>query len=127
MAEFDERKHPRKKDGKFAPKGNGESRQSELERKYNNDLPIKPNIALTKQEWALWYKAVAENKALGYWYCPINKNTSLITIETKRTYKIIVTGGTFLKPKAKAVFSFKNTQEMFDNINVVKELWKELY
>ena len=40
MAEFDERKHPRKKDGKFAPKGNGESRKAELERKYNDDLPL---------------------------------------------------------------------------------------
>lgn len=39
MAKFDERKHPRKKDGKFAPKGKGESRKAELERKYNDDLP----------------------------------------------------------------------------------------
>lgn len=40
MAEFDERKHPRKKDGKFAPKGNGENRVKELESKYNDDLPL---------------------------------------------------------------------------------------
>ena len=39
ISKFDESKHPRKKDGKFAPKGKGEQRKKELERKYNDDLP----------------------------------------------------------------------------------------
>ena len=130
MAEFKEEEHPRKKDGKFAPKGKDESkqdRQKELENKFNSDLPLVSKNSLSKQEWALWYKAVAENKALGYWYHPVNKKTSLLTIETKSTYKIVVTGGTFLSPKVKGVFSFRNTQEMFNNIEVIKELWKEIY
>ena len=40
MAEFDESKHPRKKDGKFTTKGNNESKQKrekELEKKYNQE------------------------------------------------------------------------------------------
>lgn len=42
ISKFDESKHPRKKDGKFAPKGKGENkhdRQKELENKFNSDLP----------------------------------------------------------------------------------------
>ena len=40
MAEFKECEHPRKKDGKFALKGNGEQRTKELENKFNCNLPI---------------------------------------------------------------------------------------
>ena len=42
ISKFDESKHPRKKDGKFAPKGNSEQRTKELERKYNDDFENKP-------------------------------------------------------------------------------------
>ena len=35
-SKFDESKHPRKKEGKFAPKNKGKRRTKELERKYND-------------------------------------------------------------------------------------------
>ena len=125
MAEFDERKHPRKKDGRFAPKGNGENRVKELERKYNDDLSIKPNIALTKQEWALWYKAVAENKALGYWAEELNDGTAILKVENGNNHKLIITSGTFENPKANAVYSFRNANEMNDYIEVLKSYDKK--
>jgi hypothetical protein len=46
--------------------------------------------SLTKQEWALWYKAVAESKILGCW------------------------------TEAKGVFSFDSVDEMNDFVEVLK-------
>ena len=71
MAEFDERKHPRKKDGKFAPKGKGESRKAELERKYNDELEFLLYVsgaksgALNPKEIKDWHK-VSQHAKLMY-------------------------------------------------------------
>lgn len=53
MPTFEENKHPRDIDGKFATKGNEASksshnRQEELENKYNSELPSKPNKSFVK-------------------------------------------------------------------------------
>ena len=122
MEEFKESEHPRKKDGKFTTKGNGEhkqNREKELEDKYNTDLPFEPKKALSKQEWALWYKAVAENKALGYWAEELPNGNAILKVENKNNYKIVITGGTFENPKAKAVYSFLSSDEMNDYIEVL--------
>lgn len=121
MAEFDESKHPRKKDGKFAPKGKSEQRLKELERKFNDNLPIKPNIKLTKQEWALWYKAISETKALGYWSEKTEDGNAILTIENNGKHKIVITSGTFATPKAKEVYSFSNSDKMNDFIKELKK------
>ena len=122
MAEFKEEEHPRKKDGKFAPKGKDESkqdRQKELENKFNSDLPLVSKTSLSKQEWALWYKAVAENKALGYWAEELPNGDAILKVEGKNNYKIVITSGTFEKPKAKVVYSFLSSDEMDDYIEVL--------
>ena len=103
---FEENKHPRDKGGKFTTKGNegsksSNSRQEELKNKYNSELPGKPKKEqLTQQEWALWYKAVAENKVLGYWAEELDNGNALLKVENKNSHKLIITGGTFEKPKA---------------------------
>ena len=124
MAEFKEEEHPRKKDGKFAPKGKGESkqdRQKELENKFNSDLPLVFKTSLSKQEWALWYKSVAENKALGYWAEETDDGNAILMIENNGKHRIVITGGTFEKPKAKVIYSFSDTAKMLEFIKELKK------
>ena len=95
----------------------------ELEKKYNDDFSLKSNSNLSKQEWALWYKAVAENKALGYWSEELGDGTAVLKIENDNAHKIVITSGTFEKPKANAVYSFSSSDELNDAIERLKELW----
>ena len=48
---------------------------------------------------------------------------ALLRIETNKSSKVIITGGTFENPKAKKVFELNNSDEMIDAIKVLKELW----
>ena len=129
---FEENKHPRDKDGKFTSKGNESNKEYRqntdykqiLENKYNSELSGKPNKEpLTQQEWVLWYKAVAENKALGYWAEELDNGNALLKVENKNSHKLIITGGTFEEPKAIAIYSFSSADEMNDAIKELKELW----
>ncbi len=132
MATFEESKHPRDKDGKFIEKnGRGkeyrqntsynEIKKQQLEDKYNSELPGKTNKEqLTKQEWALWYKVVVENKKLGYWAEELDNGDVLLKVETEKSTKLVITSGTFEQPKVKAVYSFSNSDEMNDYIEVLK-------
>ena len=97
-----------------------ESKRKELEKKYNDDLPLKSKEGLSKQEWALWYKAVAENKVLGYWAEELDDGNAILKIENNNSHKIVITGGTFENPKANAVYSFSSADEMNDYIGVLK-------
>ena len=81
--------------------------------------------SLTSQEWALWYKAVSENKALGYWAEKLSDGTAILKVENGNNHKLIITSGTFEKPKANAVCSFKNANEMNDYIEVLKSYDKK--
>ena len=132
MAEFREEEHPRDNDGKFKEKG-ATDKVKELVDKYSDDPEQdKKNIiqtqnnntpnkgTLTKQEWALWYKAVAENKKLGYWAEKMPNGDGVLKIETNNNAKIIITSGTFENPKAKGVYSFKNSDELIDFIDIIK-------
>ena len=118
MAQFDESKHPRAKDGKFT-NGNDyrqntsydeirktdNEKRKKLENKYNSDLSSKQNKSqLTSQEWAIWYKAVAENKALGYWAEETSTGNAILKVENKNSHKLVITSGTFEKPKAKKIY-----------------------
>lgn len=78
---------------------------------------------LTKMEWALWFKAVAETKKLGYWAEETLNGNAILRIETENSFKIVITGGTFEKPKAKFVYTFINSDYLIDAIEVVKKLW----
>ena len=106
--------------GRFTSKSGTSDKMSELERKYNDDLPITPKNDLSKQEWALWYKAVAENKALGYWAQELGDGTAVLKVENDNAHKIVITSGTFEKPKANAVYSFSSSDELNDYIEVLK-------
>ena len=137
MPTFEENKHPRDsdgkftdKDGKFTSKGNEGSKEYRqntdykqiLEDKYNSELPGKPNKEqLTQQEWALWYKAVAENKKLGYWAEELPDGRAVLKVETKYSHKLVITSGTFEEPKVKAVYSFSNSDKMNDAIEEIKK------
>lgn len=84
----------------------------------------KPNKdQLTKQEWALWYKAVAENKKLGYWAEELENGDALLKVENKNNHKLVITSGTFENPKAIAIYSFSSSDEMNDAIERLKILW----
>ena len=78
---------------------------------------------LTKMEWALWYKAVAETKKLGYWAEETLNGNAILRIETENSFKIVITSGTFEKPEAKFVYTFINSDYLIDAIEVVKKLW----
>ena len=133
MPTFEENKHPRDSDGKFTDKGgsnkkprqntsNNEIKKQQFENKYNSDLPSKPNTdQLTKQEWALWYKAVAENKKLGYWAEELSDSKAVLKVETKYLHKLVITSGTFEEPKVKAVYSFSNSDKINDAIEEIKK------
>jgi len=85
-------------------------------------LPGKPNKdQLTKQEWALWYQAVAENKKLGYWAEELPDGRTVLKVETKYSHKLVVTSGTFEYPKADVVYSFSNADKMNDFIKELKK------
>lgn len=72
MAEFDESKHPRKKDGKFAPKGKSEQRLKELEHKYNDNLLLnntthfKPAVGFANKERLNTKDHIKHAKEMGY-------------------------------------------------------------
>lgn len=76
-------------------------------------------VNLTKQEWALWYKAVGENKALGYWANELSDGNAILKIETETSCKIVITGGTFENPKAIEMYCFEDANEMDDFIGAL--------
>ena len=75
---------------------------------------------MTSQEWAIWYQSVAENKKLGYWVEEMPNGDALLKVENKGNHKLVITGGTFEKPKAKAVFEFDNSDDLIDFIEKLK-------
>ena len=80
-------------------------------------------VNLTSQEWSIWFQRVAENKKLGYWAETLSNGDALLRVETEKSSKLVITGGTFEKPKAKAVFTFSNSDKLNDAIGVIKKLW----
>ena len=120
---FDESKHPRDKDGKFTD-GNsfGGSDNGDKLLKAVNEYSVTNKSSLTSQEWALWYKAVAENKKLGYWSEELTNGDALLRVETNGLHKLVITSGTFEDPKAEAVYSFNNSDDMNDALERFK-LW----
>lgn len=79
--------------------------------------------SLTSQEWALWYKAVAENKAQGYWAEELSDGTAILKVENGNNHKMVLTSGTFDKPEVKAVYSFSSSDALDDAIMELRELW----
>lgn len=123
---FDESKHPRDKDGKFTD-GNsfGGSDNGDKLLKAVNEYGESSKSSLTSQEWALWYKVVAENKKLGYWAEELPNGDAILKAENKGTHKLVITSGTFDKPKAEAVYSFNNSDDMNDTLERFK-LWGKI-
>ncbi len=131
MAEFREEEHPRDNDGKFKDKGASDKFNKLIEKCSDNPEQDKKNIiqtqnnntpnkgTLTKQEWALWYKAVAEYKKLGYWEHETPNGNGILKIETNNSTKIVITSGTYENPKAMSIYSFKNNEDILD---FIKEL-----
>ena len=89
----------------------------------NNSSLLNASVALTKMEWALWYKAVAETKKLGYWAEETLNGNAILRIETENSYKIVITSGTFENPKAKFIYTFRNSDYLINAIEVIKKLW----
>ena len=119
---FDESKHPRDKDGKFTD-GNsfGGSDNGDKLLKAVNEYSVTNKSSLTSQEWALWYKAVAENKKLGYWAEELPNGDAILRVENNDSHKLVITSGTFDKPKAKTIFEFDNSDDLIDFIEKLKE------
>lgn len=133
MAQFDESKHPRDKDGKFTD-GNGGNKsetekRAELVKKYSSeperDLREENFVStvntMSSQEWALWYKAVGENEKLGYWAEELPNGDAMLKVENNGLHKLVITGGTFEKPKAKAIYSFKNSDDLIDTMERIRQ------
>lgn len=120
MAEFDESKHKRDERGRFSYKDqrSAKARQAlELEKKYNDDLaPEKKKVNLTQKEFASWYQKIGEIKRGGY-VDKMSNGNKLIPIGNK----IVVTAGTYEKPKAKMVFEFESEEKMFENLGKLKK------
>ena len=122
MAQFDESKHPRDNDGKFTD-GNGFSYSDNGDKllKAVNEYTKSDKSKLTSQEWAVWYKAVAENKKLGYWAEELPNGDALLRVENNNAHKLVITSGTFEEPKAKAIFEFDNSDDLIDFVEKLKE------
>lgn len=123
MAQFNESKHPRDEEGKFTNKDcSVEYRQNTSYKDIlsSNKLKVKSSD-MTKQEWALWYKAVADNKKLGYWAEELPNGDALLRVETNSSSKLVVTSGTFERPKAKTIFEFDNADDLIYFIAKLKE------
>ena len=67
--------------------------------------------SLSSQEWAIWYKTVADIKKLDYYADKVGKDY-IIPIENDNKYKIVITGGTFENPKARKIYSFESSEEL---------------
>ena len=114
------------KDGKFVPKNKSEEKPYDSRDNFGElNKKLSKALSMTNQEWALWYKAIAENKKLGYWANELLNGDALLKVETENTTKLIITGGTFEKPIAKAIYSFKNSDDMNDVIERLK-LWGKI-
>lgn len=120
MAEFDESKHPRAEDGKFT---NGGAKQYRQNTSYNDIVDCNSdniqrqktrNTSLSKKEFAVWYQKIGEIKRGGH-VDTMSNGDKLIPIGNK----IVVTSGTYEKPKSKIVFEFKNEEKMFENLEKI--------
>lgn len=123
---FDESKHPRDNDGKFKDKDNfgGSDNGNKLLKAVSEHGKLDKG-SLTSQEWALWYKAVSENKKLGYWAEELPNGDAILKVENKGAHKLVITSGIFEKPKAEAVYSFNNSDDMNDTLERFK-LWGKI-
>ena len=109
MSNWDESKHPRDKDGKFTDLGNMSAK----------DLAGKlqmPN--LTKQEWALFYERIGKIKAEGHFVPKSPNGDMMIGIESENDCVLVITGGTYMKPKVKKIIRFTKKQDLYDFIEV---------
>ena len=94
-----------------------QTKRKELEKKFEDDLantanPEKKKVNLTQKEFASWYQKIGEIKRGGY-VDKMSNGNKLIPIGNK----IVVTAGTYEKPKAKMVFEFESEEKMFDYVN----------
>ncbi|MBP3495506.1 MAG: hypothetical protein J6K52_04795 [Clostridia bacterium] len=105
------------KNGQFVSKNGESSRQKIGNSKLAEALTIysarkrAPNVSLSKQEWALWYKAIGEIKR--GMYVPTKSGKKLIEINNK----IVVTSGTYVKPYAEYVLEFDNWEDVEEFLN----------
>lgn len=121
MAEFDESKHPRAEDGKFTNGGAKQYRQNtsydEIVDCNSDNIQRKKTrkASLSKKEFAVWYQKIGEIKRGGH-VDTMSNGYKLIPIGNK----IVVTSGTYEKPKAKGVLVFPSEDEMFNGLEELK-------
>ncbi|MDE7330301.1 MAG: hypothetical protein K2N30_04330 [Clostridia bacterium] len=127
MKEFDEREHPRDKDGKFTD-SNGKSNKEKLveaESIYNTEpaqAPISKSAHLTKQEWAMFYERIGKIKKEGHYVPKTEKGDMLIPIETKDSNVLVIASGTYQNPKVKFTVRCKSNAHLYKIIDKLENL-----
>lgn len=86
---------------------------------------IEEGKALTRKEFAVWYNKIGEIKRGGFVhkgpkgvkYIPLE-----VEDETKRVVcKIAVTTGSYIKPRLKRVYAFKDRDTMYDFLSIFED------
>ena len=106
-------------------------KREKIARKYNTDQDTNISLApqkvnLTKKEWALWYKTIGEIKN-GAYVGKMSNGNKLIRIEyydkanDKGVFSIVITGGTFERPKAIQRLNFLNDEELDRALDRLKD------
>ena len=74
------------------------------------------NKTLSKKEFAVWYQKIGEIKRGGY-VDKMSNGDKLIPIDNK----IVITSGTYDKPKLNRVLNFPSEEDMFEGLQALKE------
>lgn len=108
MAQFKESEHPRDNDGKFTDKGKSSSKEqkTKLSQALNTYANKRKSPTVSKQEWALWYKAIGDIER-GERYETTNDGKTYIQINNK----IFITSGTYNMPKAEQIIEYTSVDE----------------
>lgn len=104
--DWDEKKHPRDRKGKFA-----ETENDDTHKDRRREL-TKEQINLTNREWYMYYTVIGEKQRGDYAYCFVG-GERVIPIGNK----IIIDNGDYEAPQIKSVIEFETNDKMNDYLN----------
>lgn len=103
MAEFDEKKHPRQKDGKFTNSNFFESAEE--------------TVNLSKREWARYYETLGKIKS-GTLSVRLTPNGDRVIILEN---KLIIDNNKYQRPKVHAIKEFRDNDSLNDFVKLLEQ------
>lgn len=96
MAEFDEKKHPRQKDGKFTNSNFFESAEE--------------TVNLSKREWAQYYETLGKIKSGNAYAEVTGKGNRMVIVENY----LVFDNNCYVSPRVKKILKFNSEDELQD-------------